>query len=59
MANDMNACKKSGRMIEVLPEVCSDRKVEEMRKFYVPRYGKEAFERTLLQSITCYNSEGL
>ena len=32
-------------MIEVLPEVCSERKVEEMENFYVPRYGQEVFEK--------------
>ena len=33
------ACKETGRMIEVLPLKCSERKVEEMETYYVPRYG--------------------
>ena len=39
LATNQAACKETGRMIEVLPQECSERKVDEMETYYVPRYG--------------------
>ena len=46
-------------MIEVLPEVCTDSKVEAMEDYYFPRYGQEITETAILPDVTCYDSKGL
>ena len=46
-------------MIEVLPEVCTDSKVQAMEDYYFPRYGQEFSETAILPAMICYDSKGL
>lgn len=59
LAEDSTACKEDGRLVELKSESCSDRKVEEMAAYYVPRYGQDAFDKYILPFFSCFNSRDL